>query len=635
MNREADRSRVFARRAVLLGAAKLGLFGAVAARLHYLQVVDAGQYALLAEENRINVRLLPPARGRVFDRNGAPLALNRPTYRVLLVPEQCPDVRATLDRLSRLIPLEPAQIEAVLADARRLRPFIPITVRGELTWTEVSRVAIHTHKLPGISLDAGLVRGYPGGEVTAHVLGYVGPVTEGELTGDPLLALPEFRLGKAGIERVYDHALRGEAGSARLEVNALGREIRELVREDSEPGRDLRLTLDLELQRFVFERLRGEESATAVVLDVHSGEVLAMASVPSFEPAAFDKGLDPRAWRRLINDPKAPMLNKAVSGQYPPGSTFKMIVALAALESGAIGPEHEVYCPGHMRLGRTRFHCWKGYGHGTLGLIQAIAQSCDVYFYDIARRAGLEAIAAMARRFGLGERLEVDLTGERPGLVPTKAWKLARHGVAWQPGETLVIGIGQGYMGATPLQLAVMAARLANGGHAVRPWLVHGEAGLARPKPGDDPTASRIGVAGWALDLVRRGMDEVVNGRRGTAREHRLDVFGMTMAGKTGTSQVRRITRTERLTGVVKNEDKPWEERDHALFVAFAPVDRPRYALAVVVEHGGSGSHSAAPIARDIVQRTLELDPSRPRPAGTARRNPLDGESPQPGGSGA
>jgi penicillin-binding protein 2 len=474
MKRDPDRNRVFARRALLLGAAKLGLFGALAGRLHYLQVVNAHQYALLAEDNRINVRLLLPARGRVFDRAGRPLARNRPIYRVVLIPEQSPDIRATLARLSDVINVEPERIEAVLAEARRQRRFIPITVREDLTWTEVSRVAVHSHNLPGITLDAGLVRDYPLGEVTAHLLGYVGPVTEEELTGEPLLAMPEFRIGKAGIERVYDVPLRGRAGSARLEVNALGREIRELARQESEPGRDVELTIDLELQRFTFERLSGERSASAVVLDVHTGEVLALASAPSFEPAAFDRGIDRREWRRLLDDPTAPMLNKAIAGQYPPGSTFKMIVALAALESRAIGPDHEVYCPGFTQLGQARFHCWRHHGHGRLGLIQAIAQSCDVYFYDVARRAGLEAIADMARRFGFGERLGIDLTGERPGLVPSHGWKLARFGVPWQPGETLVVGIGQGYLLSTPLQLAVMTARMVNGGHAVRPWLARG-----------------------------------------------------------------------------------------------------------------------------------------------------------------
>jgi penicillin-binding protein 2 len=609
MHRESDRTRVFTRRALVLGAGQLSLFTALAGRLYYLQVIDADAYALLADENRINHRLLPPERGRVFDRHGVPLARNSPTYRVVVVREQTTDLRATLQALSRLITLPEERIEEVIAEAQARRPFVPLTVREDLNWTEVSRISIHGPDLPGVTVVAGLVRDYPAGETTAHVLGYIGPVSEQELTGDPLLELPEFRVGKNGIEKIYEGALRGQAGLIRLEVNALGREIKQLHRQDGESGQDLRLTIDLDLQRYVQQRLSAELSASAVVLDVRTGEALALASVPTFDPHAFANGLSHDTWRAWVGNPKAPLVNKAIAGQYPPGSTFKMVVALAALETGVAGPDHEVLCPGFMHLGRHRFHCWRPYGHGKLRLVDAIAQSCDVYFYDLARKVGIEAIAEMARRFGLGQRLEIDLPGERPGLVPDSAWKLATRGVPWQKGETLVVGIGQGFMQATPLQLAVMTARIANGAHAIRPW-------LARPPGGGEgpDEAPPLGVSEWALSFVREGMHRVINGERGTAREARLPYRAITMAGKTGTSQVRRISRAERLTGTIKNEDKPWEERDHALFVAFAPYREPRYAVAVVVEHGGSGSKAAAPIARDIMAKALELDPSRTIP---------------------
>lgn len=618
MHREAERMRLFTRRALLLGGGQLTLFGALAARLYYLQVVGADQYALLADENRINHRLLPPARGRVFDRHGVPLARNSPTYRVLVVREQAGDLRATLDALARLIALPEERIQEVIAEAKAHRRFVPITVREDLDWAEVSRISIHAPDLAGVTLDAGLLREYPAGEVTAHVLGYVGPVAERELSGDPLLELPEFRIGKNGIERMYDEELRGRAGLSRHEVNALGREIKELYRRDGEPGHDLRLTIDLDLQRYVHGRLGEEESASAVVLDVHTGQVLALASVPTFDPAAFTNGLSRDTWKGWISNPKAPLVNKAIAGQYPPGSTFKMIVALAALEGGVVGPDHEVFCPGFMTLGRHKFHCWRQWGHGKLTLVDAIARSCDVYFYDLALKVGVDAIAAMARRFGLGQAVQVDLPGERAGLVPDKAWKLATLGVSWQKGETLVVGIGQGFMEATPLQLAVMTARIANGGHAVRPWLVR-----PRAVVGDDGAAPpQLGVSDWSLRFVKEGMHRVVNGERGTAREARLPNPEVTMAGKTGTSQVRRISRVERLTGVRKNEEKPWEERDHALFVAFAPYREPRYAIAVVVEHGGSGSKSAAPIGRDIMAKAIELEPVRARPGISLERGP-------------
>jgi penicillin-binding protein 2 len=606
MLRDSERTRVFTRRALLLGGGQLGLFGALAGRLYYLQVVNADDYALLADENRINHRLLPPERGRIVDRHGVPLARNSPTYRVLIVREQAADLRATLQALGRLIDLPEERIQEVIATAQGRRPFVPIAVREDLNWTEVARISIHSPELPGVMLVSGLIREYPAGASAAHLLGYVGPVAEQELTGEPLLELPEFRIGKSGVEKVYEERLRGRPGISRLEVNALGREIKELHREEGEPGHDIALTLDLDLQRYVHGRLAAELSASAVVVDVRTGEVLALASVPSFDPGAFVNGLRQETWRAWLDDPKAPLVNKAIAGQYPPGSTFKMIVALAALEAGVIGPEHEVTCPGFMHLGRHRFHCWRSWGHGKLTLVDAIAQSCDVYFYDVARRAGVDAIAAMARRFGLGQRLDVDLPGERPGLVPDKAWKLATRGVPWQAGETLVVGIGQGFVQATPLQLAVMTARIANGGQAVRPWLArppHVEGGTDQPPP--------LGVSEWSLRFVKEGMHQVVNGARGTAQGARLPNAEITMAGKTGTSQVRRISRAERLTGVRKNEEKSWEERDHGLFVAFAPSRAPRYAVAVVVEHGGSGSQSAGPIARDIMAKALELDPSR------------------------
>jgi penicillin-binding protein 2 len=622
MHREADRSRLFTRRALLLGAGQLGLFGLLAARLYYLQVIDADKYSLLAENNRINHRLLPPERGRIFDRHDVPLARNSPTYRVQVVREQAGDVAATLRALGRLITLEPELVAEVLAKARAKRRFVPILVREDLTWAEVAKIAVNAHELPGITLDSGLLRDYPAGAVTAHVLGYVAPVAERDLTGEALLELPEFRIGKNGIERVYDQYLRGTAGTSRFEVDAVGREIRELEREEATPGQDLGLTLDLDLQRYGDERLGREQSASAVVLDVRNGDILALVSQPSFPPEAFTNGLSHETWRALSTDPMTPLLNKAIAGQYPPGSTFKMMVALAALEAGVIDPDHEVYCPGYTMLGGHKFHCWKKYGHGKLRLVGAITHSCDVYFYDIARKVGVDAIAAMARRFGLGERLGVDLPGERGGLIPDKAWKEAALGERWQGGETLIVGIGQGFVLATPLQLAAMAAQIANGGQRIRPRLVRRAEDAATGEAGP---AATLGVSEWALHFVKKGMYEVVNGERGTARASRLPDPTVAMAGKTGTSQVRRISRSQRITGVIKNEEKPWVERDHALFVAYAPFDAPRYAVAVVVEHGGGGCKIAAPIARDIMAKALELDPARRQPKLSAGGPAADG----------
>jgi penicillin-binding protein 2 len=607
--------RLFTRRAALLAGFKLTLLGTLVGRMYYLQVVDADKYATLAEENRISVRLLAPLRGRITDRFGFTLATNEQNYRVVITPEQTDDLEGTLRMLSHVLPVGETDIARVLREAERKRAFVPVIVRENLAWEDVARVEINTPDLPGITIEVEQRRKYPYGGLTAHVLGYVAAVSEADLTGDPLLELPGFRIGKTGVERQYDDILRGSAGTSHVEVNAIGRVIRELQREEGEPGQDVALTIDMGLQHFAQQRLAGELSATAVVIDVVNGEVLALASTPSFDPSVFDRGLTNAEWQELVNDPLHPLTNKCLAGQFAPGSTFKMMVALAALESG-IGASHSVYCPGHTTLGTSRFHCWKRGGHGTLDMLRGIQQSCDVYFYDIARRAGIDAIAAMSRRFGLGVPTGIDLPGEKPGVIPDRNWKLGATGEAWQPGETLVAGIGQGFVLTTPLQLALMTARIGNGGMAIVPHIrreaIFQPGDMAGPTP---PDIVPLGISAEHLSIVQEGMNLVSNDPRGTAYRSRIDLPGMEMAGKTGTSQVRRITQAERLSGVVANEDLPWERRDHALYVAYAPVAAPRYACSVIVQHGGGGSRFAAPIARDILIEAQLRDPARRVPA--------------------
>jgi penicillin-binding protein 2 len=606
--------RLFSRRAALLAGAKLVLLGALTGRMYYLQVAQADKYAVLAEENRINLRLLAPLRGRILDRFGVTLATNDQNYRVVVIPEQTDDLEATLAMLGKVLPVTESDVVRVLRDAERKRPFVPVPVRENLLWDEVARVEINTPDLPGIAIEVEQSRKYPFGGLGAHVLGYVAAVSESDLTGDPLLELPGFRIGKTGVERQYDQMLRGSAGNSQVEVNAVGRVIRELSREEGAPGQDIVLTIDMGLQHYAQQRLAGELSASTVVLDAENGEVLALASTPSFDPTGFDRGLSVAEWQALLNDPLHPLTNKALAGQYAPGSTFKMMVALAALEGG-LSPQHTVFCPGHVQLGTARFHCWKKGGHGTLDMLHGIQNSCDVYFYDVARRVGIDAIAAMARRFGLGAPTGIDLPGEKAGLMPDRNWKLGATGEAWQPGETLVAGIGQGFILATTLQLALMVARIGNGGRAIVPHVRRDAVfayGATNPAPVEVPS---MGLAPEHVALVQQGMNLVSNDPHGTAYRSRIDVPGMELAGKTGTAQVRRITAAERLTGVIKNEDLPWERRDHALFVAFAPVAAPRYACAVIVQHGGGGAKVAAPIARDILLECQIRDPAHRVPA--------------------
>ena len=599
--RDQDRAKQFTRRALVIGGAQLGLFGVLVARMYFLQVVERDKYATLAEENRINLRLLAPPRGRLLDRYGALLAENQLNYRVVVIPEQTGSIEATLESLTHLLSLSDVEIKRVLRDMARQRRFLPVTIKDNLAWEEVSRIAVNAEDLPGVQIDVGSTRNYPDGAALAHVLGYVAPPAEADLTGDPLLELPDFRIGRAGVERIYDLALRGRAGTSQIEVNAAGRPIRELARVDGEAGHDLALTLDLHLQRYAMERLAKEESAAAVVMEVDSGEVLALASSPSFDPNDFNRGITAAQYRALLGNDKTPLINKAIAGQYAPGSTFKMMVTFAALEAGVITPDNRVACPGHYVLGDTRFHCWKKGGHGALSMIDAIAQSCDVYFYEVSRRLGIDKISAMARRFGLGKAVAIDLPGEKDGLMPTRDWKLGRYGQAWAQGESVVAGIGQGYVLATPLQLATMTARIANGGWAVTPRLTHqlvdGRRVFERPAA----KFASLGIPAQHMALVQRGMRNVVNDPRGTAFRARIVDAEMAMAGKTGTSQVRRITEEERRVGIRKAHQVPWKDRDHALFLGYAPVAEPKFAVAVVVEHGGGGSAVAAPIARDLL----------------------------------
>ncbi|MFK7944767.1 MAG: penicillin-binding protein 2 [Paracoccaceae bacterium] len=602
---------------VLLGA-QLAVAGALGWRMRQLQVIETDRYRLLAEENRVNMDVIAPARAALFDRNGAPLAINNTNYRVVMVREQAGDAEAMLDRLSRLINIPDHQRRRVLKEMKHKSAFVPVAVIDHLSWEEFAKINANAPALPGIHPEVGLSRHYPHGELTAHVIGYVGRVTQRDLdritergeTPDPVLAMPDFQIGKTGIERGIDDQLRGAAGSRQIEVNAVGRVIRELDRTEGVGGEDLHLTLDLQLQRYSRERL-GEESAAAVVMDVRSGDVLAAASNPTYDPNPFVLGITQTAYDALLNNDHRPLHNKWASGMYPPGSTFKMVVALAALEEGVVAPGETVFCPGHLQLGKRKFHCWRRGGHGWVGLRKAIEQSCDVYFYEIARRVGIEKIAAMAHRLGLGSAPEIPVAAVKGGLMPSKAWKLENRETDWLVGDTLNSGIGQGFVLSTPMQLAVMTARLATG-REVQPRMIRAQSG--QPLPVVD--APDLGLRQDFLRMVRRGMFDVVNSRRGTAYKVRVSDDDFRIAGKTGTSQVRNITAAERARGVYRNEDLPWERRDHALFVGYAPADNPRYAVSVVVEHGGGGSKAAAPIARDILVKAREFGADSEIPAG-------------------
>ena len=597
VRREEERRRgIFTRRALALGGLQVAALGFLGTRLYQLQAVEGERYATLAEENRLSARLIPPPRGRVLDRQGRVVAANRLNWRALLVAEQTQDVSATLENFARIVPLAEHERARIERDVRRRRRFVPVTVREFLTWEEMAQVEVNAPDLPGILIDVGTTRLYPEAEHMAHVVGYVAPPAERDMDGDPLLELPGIRVGRSGVEKHHDRILRGRAGAVQLEVNAVGRVIRELDRREGSQGQDVQISVDTELQKAIRGRI--QEGTTVVLLDARNGEVLTMASQPSFDPNIFNAGVSAAQWRQWTASRSTPLINKATNGLYAPGSTFKMVVALAALEARVTTPGEGVFCPGHLDFGDTRFHCHKRAGHGTLAMRSAIMASCDIYFYEMARRTGMDRIAAMANRFGLGVDLDIELPGYRRGLVPTRGWRQAQ-GKPWSVGDTIVHGIGQGFYQLTPLALATMTARLASG-RAVQPHLTRAVGG--RPVRGSRPEDwPLLGIPDRDLRLVREAMYGVVNEGGGTANKSRLPAsVGAQMAGKTGTTQVKRITREQRERGF-RAENLPREFRPHALFVAYAPHDNPLFAVSVVVEHGMSGSGTAAPLARDVL----------------------------------
>lgn len=602
-----DKSRyaTFTRRSLGLGGGMALVFGILAGRLYQLQIRDGDQYMTQAEDNRINERLLAPPRGRIFDRFGVELANNRRNYRVLLVAEQATEgVREALEIIGKVIALSDAQKKRVLATLAQNRKFVPVPVAENLSWEEFSRINMHLPYLPGVQPDVGETRDYPFNDELVHILGYVAQVSPGDKKDDtdPLLSIPGYRIGKKGIERQYDDVLRGKAGASRVEVNAYGRVIRELGHDAGVPGQDIWLTIDHDVQQFVSKRL-GNESAACIVTDVATGDIIAMASTPGYDPNLFNVGISPDQWKDLTTNDHKPLLDKVMSGVYPPGSTFKPVVALAAVEAGLATPDYRVTCTGATTLGNHTFHCWKKGGHGTLDMEGGIKNSCDVFFYETARRLGIDKIQEVALKLGLGAPTGIELPGEKSGFIPSRAWKQKRYGVAWQQGDTMSAGIGQGYVTATPLQLALEVSRIASG-RSVSPRLVHMVGGeLTRRE-----TAAPLDLSEQGLARVREGMNQVTNVPGGTAYAFRIAEPGFEMAGKTGTAQVRAYSQEEHLRGVTKDAALDWKLRDHGLFIAFAPVATPKYACACIVEHGAVG-HPQVLMARDVLLYTQKRDP--------------------------
>jgi penicillin-binding protein 2 len=605
-----DKSRyaTFTRRSIGMGGAMTAVFAVLAGRLYQLQIRDGEQYMVEAEDNRISERLIAPPRGRIMDRFGVELATSRRNYRVLLVSEQATEgVESALDTIGKVILLSDQQKKKILHDIAMNKRFVPVPVVENLSWDEFSRVNLHLPYLPGIQCLVGETRDYPFGKEMVHTLGYVSSVSPQEIDkdDDPLMSLPGMRIGKRGIEKQFDKEIRGRAGDSKVEVNAYGRVIRDLGSDPGEPGQDVYLTLDRQVQALADQKL-GDESGALVVMDVNNGDVIAMSSTPGFDPNLFNVGLSGQQWHDLTTDDHKPLLNKFMGGIYPPGSTFKPAVALAAIEAGIATPDYRVSCSGVYNFGGHAFHCWQHKGHGTLDIEGGLKNSCDVFFYETARRVGIDKIEEAARKLGLGSLTGIELPGEHSGLVPSQEWKRKTYKSAWQQGDTLSVGIGQGYITATPLQLCQQAARIASG-KAVSPRLVHSVGGRPMPRP----EAAKLDFTDAALARVRDGMGRVMNEGGGTGFSWRITEPGLEMAGKTGTAQVRAYSQEEHLRGLTKNSALDWKLRDHALFIGFAPVVDPKYAIVSIIEHGAVPAHPHVATARDVMQLTLQRDPSK------------------------
>ncbi|MEZ5691040.1 MAG: penicillin-binding protein 2 [Rickettsiales bacterium] len=596
MARKSEKQLVFTRRSIFLGGVQLAAFSALAARLYYLQFINAEKYATLSENNRIKLQLIAPPRGKILDRNGKPMAITNINYRLFIDYSAISQdtLKYTIEKLKKLIEIADKKIEEIEGiKVSSIAP--PILVKSSLEWDEVSLIELNIMELTGVMIDIGQIRYYPLFEKAAHLLGYVSAVNKNELSENdlPLLRLPDFKIGKNGVEKMLEDRLRGKAGIRQLEVNVHGMPVREISKTESIAGDNISLTIDKDLQEYAAELIK-DESASVLVMDIDTGNILTMLSMPAFDPNIFSSGISNEYWKQLTSNKKSPLLNKSIAGQYPPASTFKMIVGLAALEAGIINSYSTVYCPGHFFLGRHRFNCWKVGGHGTVNYHEAIQQSCDTFFYTVAQKLGVEKIVDMAHRFGLGELHNIGLVGEKDGNVPTPHWKKKAHNQRWSGGDTINYAIGQGYSLATPLQLMVMVARMASG-MKVEPRLFVDEGQ-------ENPVFPAMNVSEDLLELNRKAMISVNNDRRGTAYYKRIIDPRFKMAGKTGTAQVRKITKRGQDQNLID-----WESRHHALFVGFAPIDKPKFACSVVIEHGGGGSAAAAPVARDILLRTQQI----------------------------
>lgn len=589
LNKKILHGELISRRAFVIGLGKLGFLSLLGIRMFYLQLIKSEEYKILSDKNRINFVVLSPTRGRIYDLDGNILATNKPCYQLVIDRSVNNNYRDELEIISNILNLSPEKYNYIKQKIKKSSRHTPLIILDQLDWQQVSMIEEQKHKLASIFIDIGYLRFYPFSSTTSHLIGYLGQINEQEKQELNIHSLSDFNIGKSGIEKYYDNKLRGEFGYKKVEVNAYGKQVREIAGIPTKSGEDMYLNIDASLQQNIQQYLNPKGSS-AIVMDTRTGNILICASTPGFESNNFSK-LSENYWQSLMSDPYKPLINKVIQSSYPPGSVFKIITVLAALEVG-INPNKIVFCDGSSALGTNSFRCWNHSGHGTVDMMSALKHSCNIYMYELARIVGPDKILEVAREFGLGSKTGIDLAPESSGFVPSKEWKKKKLKLPWSIGDSFNLAIGQGFLGVTPMQLARFITAIASNGKLYTPRILK-----------NDPEFDNVNIKPENIKIIQESLYNTVNVAGGTAYYNRILGENRQLAGKTGTSQVQgKLNAKDDLS----RDSIAWERRNHALFLGFAPYHDPRYSVTVFVDHGGGGSKAAAPIARKIMSDVLD-----------------------------
>ena len=587
---------LYNRRTFILFLLKLSLFSAVGWRLYNIQILDSSKYKTMSKKNQIDLEIIFPVRGKIFDRNKVLIAKNEKVYDVYLIPENTKSINNTLNALSQFIDIDFAKRRKVIELSTQVKKFEKIKIFENISWSVLEKIETNKYNLEGIFIAEDYLRVYPYRDQLSHLLGYISKPNQQELTLPFISKMPNLDIGKEGLEKSFNPLLVGKAGQREIEVNSNGRIIREISKVESIRGEEVYLSIDLRIQQYAINLLKSHRAGSINVINIKNGEILCMASTPTYDPNKIIQKPNKEYWESILANSLSPLTNRSIQGLYSPGSTFKMIVAIAALKHGIINIDTTHSCTGKIGFGNRLYHCWKTNGHGKMNVTDAIKQSCDVFFYEISKKLGIDKIAEVAKDFGLGQSYDISMPNQKTGIVPNKKWKKEKIGESWYAGETLISAIGQGFVLTNPFQLAVMTSIIASNGKIVEPTIIK-----------DNPVSFKTNEKySNEIKIIKKAMFQVVNENKGTAFKSRLE--DIKFAGKTGTSQVRRISLSERESDDFREKEQEWKNRDHALFVGYMPYDNPKYSISVIIEHGGSGASTAAPIAKQVFNYINELE---------------------------